>query len=163
MLFCQRCGGKATGRAVDGRTRPVCDACGAVTYEDPKLAVAVVVIRDNTVLLGLRAGHTRNPGTWSFPAGFVERGEQVEDAAVREAREETGLAVTLGPLLGVWSSSGEPVVLLAYGAHVEDGSEPVAGDDLNRVAWWPISDLPPLAFPHDEAILAAWTRLIGTT
>jgi len=155
MLYCQRCGGPTAEQIHDGRPRPVCQACGTPVYLDPKLAVAVVVVRDNTVLLGLRAGHTRNPGTWSFPAGFVERGERVEDAAVREAREEIGLDVTLGSLLGVWSATGEAVVLLAYVATVGDADMPEAGDDLLEVAWWPLSTLPPLAFDHDADILAA--------
>jgi len=159
MLYCQRCGGLTSERDVDGTRRLVCDACGAVVYLDPKLAVAVVMTRGSWVLLGVRAGHTRNPGAWSFPAGFVERGERVEDAAVREAREETGLDVTLGPLLGVWSSAGEPVALLAYGACIPPGEEPLAGDDLDAVRWWPVSDLPALAFPHDDEMLAAWLRL----
>ena len=155
MLYCQRCGGPTTEQIRDGRLRPVCDDCGTPVYLDPKLAVAVVVLRDETVLLGLRAGHTRNPGTWSYPAGFVERGERVEDAAVREAREEIGLDVTLGSLLGVWSATGESVVLLAYAASIGDADEPVAADDLLEVAWWPLSSLPPLAFEHDAEILQA--------
>lgn len=158
MPYCQRCGGQTAEREVEGTRRPVCGACGAVVYLDPKLAVTVVLTRGGDVLLGVRAGHTRNPGAWSFPAGFVERGERVEDAAVREVREETGLRVTLGPLLGVWSATGEAVVLLAYGACVPAGQDPEAGDDLDAVRWWPVSALPELAFPHDGEILAAWLR-----
>lgn len=157
MLYCQRCGGTTSKREADGRLRPVCDACGAVTYLDPKLAVAVVIGRDGRVLLGLRAPHTRNPGTWSFPAGFVERGEQVEAAAVREAREESGLDVRLGPLLRLFSEAGEEVVLVVYAAEPLDAAaEPLAGDDLLEVRWFALDDLPSLAFPHDAAILAAW-------
>ena len=158
MLYCQRCGGTTSEREADGRRRPVCEACGAVTYLDPKLAVAVVIGREGRVLLGLRASHTRNPGTWSFPAGFVERGEKVEDAAVREAREESGLDVRLGPLLGLFSEAGEEVVLVAYAAEpVDSTAEPLAGDDLLEVRWFALDDLPPLAFPHDATILAAWS------
>jgi 8-oxo-dGTP diphosphatase len=156
-VYCQRCGGPTSERAVDGRPRPVCDACGAVTYLDPKLAVAVVIGRAGRILLGLRAAHTRNPGLWSFPAGFVERGERVESAAIREAREESGLDVRLDRLLGVFSADGEPVVLLAYAAEsLDPDAEAVAGDDLLEVGWFGPEELPPLAFPHDEEILTAW-------
>ena len=155
--FCQQCGGTTTEREVDRRLRPVCDACGAVTYLDPKLAVALVIGRAGHLLLGVRAAHTRNPGTWSFPAGFVERGEKVEDAAIREAREESGVDVRLGPLLGLFSETGEPVVLAAYAAEPRDpAAEPVAGDDLLEVRWFPLDALPPFAFPHDARIVAAW-------
>jgi 8-oxo-dGTP diphosphatase len=157
VLYCQRCGGRTSEREIDGRLRPVCDACGTVTYLDPKVAVAVVIGRAGKVLLGLRAAHTRNPGLWSFPAGFAERGEGVETAAIREAREESGLEVRLDRLLSVISADGEPVVLLAYAAEpIDPAAEPVAGDDLLEVGWFGLAELPPLAFPHDRAILAAW-------
>lgn len=140
---------------MEGRVRPVCVACGAVTYLDPKLAVAVVIAREGWLLLGQRGPTTREPGKWSFPAGFVERGERVEDAAMREVREEVGLTVTLGPLLGLYSSPGETVVLAAYAADRVAG-EPGAGDDLDAVSWFPLAALPELAFPHDREIIAAW-------
>lgn len=156
-MYCQRCGGTTTEKLVDGRLRPVCDACGAVTWLDPKLAVTVVILRDTgettEVLLGKRGAGTRNPGTWSFPAGFVERGEVVEAAAIRETLDETGLSVDLGPLLGVWSHEGEAVVLLAYLAAAHH-SEASAADDFEDVAWLPVEAVPPLSFAHDAEILA---------
>ena len=155
MLYCQRCGGVTEERVVDGRTRPVCRACGAVTYLDPKLAVAVVIERDGRLLFGRRGEGAREAGRWSFPAGFVERGERVEDAAVREVAEEVGLRVELGPLLGLFSAAGETVVLAVYAAAAAEG-EPVAGDDLVAVGWFAPDDLPPLAFPHDGEIIARW-------
>ncbi|MGH2562039.1 MAG: NUDIX domain-containing protein [Thermomicrobiales bacterium] len=155
MLYCQRCGGTTEERDYDGRARPVCNACGAVTYLDPKLAVAVVVARDGNLLLGLRGQHTTSPGKWSFPAGFVERGERVEDAAVRETREEVGLDITLGPLLGLYSRTGETVVLVVYVAASATG-DPVAADDLDAVDWFSPDTLPDLAFPHDASIIANW-------
>ena len=156
-MFCQRCGGPTEERLNDGRQRPVCTVCGAVTYLDPKLAVAVVIERDDAILLGRRAAWTRSPGLWSFPAGFVERGEVVEDAAIREVTEETGLAVALGPVLDVFSTRGDAVVLLVFPALSSTG-EPVAGDDLTEIGWFSPGQLPPLAFPHDPEIVAAWER-----
>ena len=162
-MHCQRCGQLTEPREVDGRTRPVCPACGMVTYQDPKLAVCVVVLRDGAagreVLLGRRAAHTRNPGTWSFPAGFVDRGEKVEAAAVREVFEETGLTVTLGPLLGIWSGNGDSTVLLAWRAETVAGA-PTAQDDLTDLGWYAVDDLPELGFDHDDEVLA--TALAAT-
>ncbi len=155
MLYCQTCGGPTAGRAIDGRDRPVCTRCGAVTYLDPKLAAAVVVERAGRVLLGRRGPGARAADRWSFPAGFVERGERVEDAAAREAREEVGLAVVVGPLLGLYSAPGETVVLAVYLATAPD-ADPVAGDDLEAVGWFAPDALPDLAFPHDRRILADW-------
>lgn len=155
-MHCQRCGHLTETRDVEGRQRPVCPACGMVTYHDPKLAVSVVILREHgggpDVLLGQRAAHTRNPGTWSFPAGFVDRGENVEAAAVREVFEETGLTVTLGPLLGVWSGQGDSTVLLAWRAETV-ADTPTAQDDLIDLAWFPVDHLPELGFSHDQDVL----------
>jgi len=158
-MFCQQCGSPTEEREIDGAIRPVCvaDHCGAVTWLDPKVAVAVLIARDGRILLGQRARHTRAPGTWSFPAGFVDRGEQLEAAAMREVREETGLTVSLGPVLGVYSETGDPVVLIVYPA-LEIAGEPVSADDLTALDWFAPDDFATLdlAFPHDISILAAW-------
>ena len=151
-MHCQQCGGTTDEYLADGRLRPVCQMCGAVTYLDPKLAVAVVVQQENKILLGRRGPSARAAGKWSFPAGFVERGEVVEDAAVREAMEETGLTIALGSLIALLSSPGEIVVLAVYTGTILDGVE-TAGDDLTELGWFPPDALPELAFPHDRAII----------
>jgi 8-oxo-dGTP diphosphatase len=138
---------------VEERLRPVCQSCGAVTYLDPKLAVVVVVQRDGRVLLGRRGPNARAAGKWSFPAGFVERGEVVEDAAVREVREETGFEIALGPLVGLISSPGEIVVLAVYTGTIVSGTQ-AAADDLTELGWFETNTLPELAFPHDSEILS---------
>jgi 8-oxo-dGTP diphosphatase len=154
-MYCQFCGAPTEDRLVEGHLRPVCTDCGAVTYLDPKLAVAVLIERDGKLLFGRRGVGAREAGKWSFPAGFVERGERVEDAAVREVREEVGLEITLGPLLGLFSSTGETVVLAVYEAASATG-EPIARDDLETVDWFAPDALPDLAFPHDARIVATW-------
>ena len=138
----------------DGRSRPVCTACGHITFLDPKLAVAALINRDGQVLLGKRGPGTRSPGKWSFPAGFVERGEQVEAATIREVLEETGLAVQIGRLVGLFSEPGETVVLAVYEASLHDQEAiPAAGDDLVDLGWFPFADLPELAFARDYHII----------
>jgi 8-oxo-dGTP diphosphatase len=155
QTYCSGCGSATELRKIDGRLRPVCTSCGQVAYLDPKLAVAVLIVQDGRILLGKRGPGTREPGKWSFPAGFVERGERVESAAAREALEETGLQVTIGNLLGLYSSEAETVVLAVYVAHILSGRAH-AGDDLAELAWFPLNDLPELAFPRDLQILEDW-------
>ena len=155
LQYCAACGSPTEERPVEGCTRPVCTGCGQVVYLDPKLAVAVLISRDGRILLGKRGPGTREPGKWSFPAGFVERGEPVERAAAREAREETGLDVIVGDLVGLYSSDGETVVLAVYEATSADGV-PCAGDDLTEVGWFSTSELPELAFPRDRRIMDEW-------
>ncbi|MBA2760149.1 MAG: NUDIX hydrolase [Chloroflexia bacterium] len=154
-MFCQQCGQPTHEALHDGRMRPVCSSCGAVTYLDPKLAVAVLIVEDDRVLLGKRADHTREPGKWSFPAGFVERGEVVEAAAIRETLEETGLTVTLGPILSLLSSPGETVALAVYTATSFSGKL-APRDDLVELRWWSLDQLPDLAFDHDSDIINLW-------
>jgi ADP-ribose pyrophosphatase YjhB (NUDIX family) len=145
----------------DGRSRPVCTACGHVTFLDPKLAVAALIVRDGQILLGKRGPGTRSPGKWSFPAGFVERGEEVEAATAREVLEETGLEIEPGALVGLFSEAGETVVLAVYEAAVRNpGAVPVAADDLVDLGWFPLNALPELAFERDYRIIE---RLLAAT
>jgi 8-oxo-dGTP diphosphatase len=138
----------------EGRSRPVCAACGHITFLDPKLAVAALIVRDGQILLGKRGPGTRSPGKWSFPAGFVERGEQVEVATTREVREETGLEIEPGPLFGLFSEQGETVVLAVYEATIRDpDAVPAAADDLVDLGWFPLDGLPELAFERDYRII----------
>lgn len=160
-VFCTACGGKTIEQHVDDRLRPVCPVCGTVVYLDPKLAVTVVIERDDELLLGLRASHTREPGKWSFPAGFVDRGEVVEAAAIREVAEETGLVVTVSDVLGLLSSPGEPVVLAVYAATSAIGT-PRVGSDLDELAWLAPEAMPELAFAHDREIVSIWQRWRAT-
>ena len=154
-MFCASCGGPTTEETREGTVRPVCTVCGRVTYVDPKLAVAVVIEREERILLGLRAAHTREPGKWSFPAGFVDRGEVVEAAALREVAEETGLHVDLSPVLALLSTEGDPVVLAVYAATSVVGTAR-AGDDMVELGWFAPDSLPSLAFDHDQQIVSTW-------
>lgn len=155
MAYCVRCGHALAERLVGHQPRPVCPACGLVVFADPKLAVAVLIEREGRMLMGRRSRRSASPGKWSFPAGYVDRGERVEDAAVREVREETGLDVRLDGLLGLYSASGDPVVLAVYVATPVGGTLAPA-DDLTELAFFPFDDPPEPAFAHDPLIIADW-------
>ena len=137
--------------------RPQCPKCGGVVFVDPKLAVVVVASGDGGILM-VKRDIDPMMGRWSFPAGYVDRGEVVEEAAVREVLEETNVEVELDALLGIYSSPGAPVVLVAYAASITGGS-PVAGDEAQDVGLFPPDSLPALPFPHDDRIVEDWRRL----
>jgi 8-oxo-dGTP diphosphatase len=157
--FCIACGAALEQREAFGKRRPVCPRCGHVHFDDPKVGVGVVATRDGAILL-TRRNHEPRMGMWSFPAGFVDAYENVVEAAAREAWEETGVRVRVGPLLGVFQEPGSRVVFIAFAA--EAGEEtPVCGDECLEVRYFPPEALPPLAFDTDGAVLAAWRRYMA--
>jgi ADP-ribose pyrophosphatase YjhB (NUDIX family) len=150
------CGTALEPREAFGRQRPVCPSCGYVHFDDPKVAVGVVAERGGQILMTQR-NHEPKLGAWSFPSGFVDAYEDVQEAAVREALEETGITVRIQKLLGVYQEPGSRVIFLAYAAAADEG-DPTPGDECMDVRFFPIDALPPPAFVHDTAILEAWRR-----
>ncbi len=157
--YCHRCGEILGEERIAGALRPNCGSCGAVVFLDPKLAVVVVASQGSRILM-VKRDIEPMMGRWSFPSGYVDRGEVVEDAAVREVREETNVEVSLDGLLGVYSRKGAPVVLVAFAASIVGGSLS-AGDEAQAVQMFAADDLPPLPFPNDPEIIADWRRHIA--
>lgn len=108
----------------------------------PELAVGAVVVRDGALLL-VRRGRGVGAGRWSLPGGRLERGETLAAAVARETREETGLAVVVGPLCGVAERrfDGAHYVILDYWCDPVGEDAPVAGDDAAAVTWARLADL----------------------
>lgn len=127
----------------------------APLYRDPKVAVAVIIAQGGRILLQQRAMEPRRH-RWTFPSGYVDRGEQVERAAEREVREELGLAVQLTHLLGVYSEPGNPVVLIVYTGECDATTPTVQAEEISAIGSFSPDDLPPLAFDHDATIIADW-------
>jgi molybdenum cofactor cytidylyltransferase len=158
--FCTRCATPLAMRPVGydgGRVHPVCPACGLVVWDDPKVAVLTVIPWEGGILLG-RRGQNPGKGRWSFPSGFVDRGEVVEAAARRETLEETGLLVDITGLVGVYSEEGNAVIVIAYAAEPRGGTLR-ADDDLGELQGFSPDDLPEMAFPHDTRIVRDWLAL----
>ena len=157
--FCPLCATALEPAEVAGRARPRCPACGFVQFLDPKVVVVVVVEHGARILLGRRDTEPAR-GQWSFIGGYVDRGEPVEAAAVREVREESGLDVILTGLLGVFSRPDEAHVVIAYRATVQGGVAGLAAQagEVAELAFLAPDALPPLAFPNDRAIWDAWQR-----
>lgn len=141
-------------REVADSQRPVCPACGRVVYDDPKVAAICIVERDLKVLM-VKRGNQPGIGLWSMPGGYVDRGEVVEEAATREVLEETGLAVEVERLIGLFSKRAHPVIVAAFAAR-EVGGTLKAGPEALDVGFFSLDDLPPLAFAGDLSILDGW-------
>jgi ADP-ribose pyrophosphatase YjhB (NUDIX family) len=161
--YCLLCGTPLEARRHEDRDRPTCPSCGFIHYLDPKVAVAVILGNDQEgVLLGRRRIDP-SAGLWSFPAGYVNRGEVLEEAAAREVLEELGVTVRLTGLVGVYSERGAPVVLIVYAGEIAAGEPRPDGHELSEVRRFALDRLPPdLAFPHDRQVLSDWKRAVQT-
>ena len=160
--YCLTCGTPLEARQHEDRARPTCPACGFIHYLDPKVAVAVVLGDERGVLLCRRCIDPGS-GRWSFPAGYVNRGEVLEEAAVREVLEELGVVVKLGGIVGVYSERGEAVVLVVYAGEIEAGEPRPDGHEVSEVRRFALDALPDdLAFPHDRQVLSDWNRAVRT-
>jgi 8-oxo-dGTP diphosphatase len=137
-------------------------------YDFPRPAVTVDVVllrapRASTAageILLIRRGHPPYAGQWALPGGFVDEGEPLEDAARRELREETHLEILELVQVGAFGKPGRDprgrVISIAYRARLEAGpAETRAGDDADEARWWPLDELPALAFDHAEIIRTA--------
>ncbi|MGH2460323.1 MAG: NUDIX hydrolase [Chloroflexota bacterium] len=116
--------------------------------------MGVMIVQGGKLLLSRRAIDP-GKGRWSFPSGYVDLGESPATAAVREVKEETGYDVRLSGLVGVYAGPNRPVVLVVYTGDVVGGT--LGGcDEVEETALFDESELPPLAFEHDQQIVSDW-------
>ena len=111
--FCPRCGQPAE---VEFPQRITCPHCGYAAYYNPKPVAGAIPVDDQGRVILLRRGFEPGRGLWTFPGGFVDLGESVEEAARREAVEELGMAIEVERLVGVYSRAEDRVVLIVYRA-----------------------------------------------
>lgn len=137
-------------------------------HEHPAVTTDVVLFAlgdGGLSVLLIQRGKPPFEGTWAFPGGFVNVGESLQEAASRELEEETGIReVQLRQLRSFGDPKRDPrghVVTVAYVAVVASNALPRAegGSDASRAQWWPIGNLPPLAFDHGKILTYGLQRL----
>jgi 8-oxo-dGTP diphosphatase len=129
-------------------------------FKNPAPVVSLLVVHADQVLLGKRAGNP-GQGLWGTPSGYIEYEDDFLTTAILEAKEETGLDVEIKSILNVLSSfvSEKYHFLVIYLLAKVIGGELAAGDDLQAVAWFPLSGpFPELAFVEDAEILDAYAK-----
>jgi 8-oxo-dGTP diphosphatase len=128
-VFCPRCGGTLAPRRLKPSEpiRPVCARCGFIVYLDPKVAVGTIIRTDENRLVLVRRAIEPGYGKWVFPGGYVDRGEPLIAAALREAREECGLDVRIEGLVNIYSYAGRVPVIVVYAATAIGGT--LCGDE----------------------------------
>lgn len=121
--FCPTCAGALESRLLKqgDPERLVCTRCGQVLYLDPKVAVGTIIHAEDGRLVLVRRAIEPGYGLWVFPGGYVDRGEEVTGAAIREAREEAGLDVELEGLVNIYSYAQRSLIVIVYVARILGG------------------------------------------
>ena len=158
--FCPRCSGRLELREIKygEPERLVCEACGFVFYQGPKLVAATIFELDGGILLTQRAIEP-GYGKWTFPGGFVEQGDRAEAAAEREALEEAGVEIEVDEIVGLYSYEDQVPVIAVFLGRVT-GGEPEPLDETMAVEIFPRDGLPwnEMAFPSTEQALKDYLR-----
>jgi ADP-ribose pyrophosphatase YjhB (NUDIX family) len=145
----------------DSLPRDICNHCGFIHYDNPKIVVGSVVTHDGRFLLCRRAIEPRK-GYWTLPAGFMEHGESVEDGARREAREEANADIRIRDLLAIYSIPRIAQVQIMYRAELAtpDFSPGIESTDVALFDW---ADIPwsELAFPSVHWALTQFRAVAG--
>ena len=159
--FCPRCGGNLDQRVVKPTEpkRLVCVNCSFIFYQDPKVVAGTIFTVDGGIAL-LRRGVEPALGRWVFPGGYVDRGESVRDAAIRETLEESQVQVELGALLNVYSYPRSPTVIVVYAAQAIGGAL-VAGDESTEARTFGPDEIPwdEIAFDSTRDALKDYIRI----
>ena len=161
--YCPRCGNSISHETRFGKVRPVCPQCGWIYFANPKVAAAVLVTTNASLgtnaprggVLLIRRANDPFRGLWTLPAGFVDAEEDPARAAERECLEETGLRVRVTGVMDVIAGLEHPRganTIIFYRAELLSG-QLTARDDADQAAFFPLDDLPPLAFQATKRIL----------
>jgi 8-oxo-dGTP diphosphatase len=153
--FCPRCGATLEKRSLGDRERDFCPACRAPVYENPLPATAVVVFNERQELLLVQRAVEPGKGKWCLPGGFQETDETPEQCALRELREEAGIGGRVEELIGMEMSPHpwyRAVLVIGYLAGAR-GGRLAAGDDASAAAYFPLQQLPELAFQSHARII----------
>ncbi len=150
LHHCPRCGNPPS---IDYPRSITCPTCGYAAFYNPKPVACAIVATPEGVLL-MRRGFEPRRGHWSMPGGFVDLGESVEDAAIREVEEELHLRVELTHLIGVYSRPQDRTVVVVYAA-TTTGTPSLTEEALEVRAFAP-TDIPwqDLAFWSDKRALS---------
>jgi ADP-ribose pyrophosphatase YjhB (NUDIX family) len=140
--YCCRCGAPVAVRipAGDRLPRHICDACGAIHYRNPRLVVGTLPVWEDRVLLCRRAIEPRH-GKWTLPAGFMENGETVADAARRETSEEANARIELGEMFSMIAVPHISQVHVIYRARLLD-LDYSAGEETLDIGLFAEADIP---------------------
>ena len=157
--FCHSCGGPISVKTEDGINRDFCSVCNLFFYENPLPVVSAIVAVDRQILL-VKRGNSPYKGSWCLPTGFAEIGESIEEAALRELAEETGVKGRILALADVQSYKSRfygDLIFISY--EVEQvGGALHPGSDTVAARYFPVDRLPRLAFPSNRDAMRSYIK-----
>jgi len=153
--YCPYCKTGLVEKFCEGALRRYCNDCNEPIYENPIPATCMVVVDNKDRVLLVKRSVAPKKGFWCLPGGFMELGETPEKAALRELKEETGLAGRIDMLLGVSSNpSAQYHTVLMVGFLVKSYSGSlIAGDDAIDTAYFHYNELPEIAFESHASFI----------
>jgi 8-oxo-dGTP diphosphatase len=157
--FCAYCGSQLTREMEENVLRDFCGTCKTFFYENPLPVVSVIMLADREILL-VKRGRRPYRGKWCLPTGFVESGESIEAAALRELEEETGIQGRIVNLVDVDSGANAfygDLIFLCFEAEMSGGSLRAGGDTV-AARYFPIEKIPRLAFPANNRAVQTFIR-----
>ena len=140
--YCGQCGSPSTRRIPpgDNRERDLCEKCGAISYQNPRMVVGTLPVWQGKVLLCLRAIEPRSK-TWTLPAGFMELGETIAQGAERETTEEAGVRIEIGHMYTVIDIPHVDQVHVFFLAEaLSPDMDP--GPDTIEARWYGLDEIP---------------------
>ena len=155
--YCPVCGAQLKERTIknENHKRLQCSNCGFIFYMNPIPAVAVILLKNNEILL-VKRKYPPQKGDWTLPAGFMEYFESPEECAIREVKEETNLEIRIKRLYAALPGSYEmkiQIVLIVYIGEIISG-DLIPGDDAIDARFFPLDALPEnIAFSAHREIL----------
>ena len=157
--YCSRCGSPLQLGPIEGedRDRLACANCGHIAYVNPRLVVTTFPITEAGEIVLIRRGIEPGKGSWAQPGGFLEVDETVNQAAIRETFEETGLIVEPGEIVGLYTRLEASVVTIAFEARIVGGT-PAPTVEATEVRAYAPEDIPwpSIAFTTTRWALFDW-------
>ena len=157
--YCIYCGGDVIKKHEDDVLRDFCPSCHSYFYDNPLPVVSSILDNSRNILL-VKRERRPSKGYWCLPTGFAESGESIEDAALRELHEESGIKGKIVRLLDVDSYKSRFYGDLLFLTFVveQTGGKLAAGDDSTKAQFWPIEKIPQLAFRPNRRALDAYIK-----
>ncbi|HQO18289.1 MAG TPA: NUDIX hydrolase [Candidatus Cloacimonas sp.] len=159
--YCLRCGHLLElKKDNENKLRPHCPACNWIYYKNPIPAVAIVLFNENNELLLVKRRLKPKAGFWALPSGYMEINLTPEENALQELEEETGLKGKIIHCVG-WFYGKSPIYerVLSIGFRIKAiGGKLQAGDDAVDAKFFPLNNLPVIAFDAHREFIAKETK-----